>query len=224
VAVSLVKWESRADPFPGDARTGSVLQLTRVTAWHGCFDDEDTGGRPAGQQQARCLRDFPGHVASRVDAIFPERPCGRVLGAASSNRNVRNRRGDCGAVCRLPATRCFGGRLTHGHHSGGGLSSGTFARRRRESRGRYCCPTHCPGACVLDANACQRLHGGLHLRVSTCGVDACVLSALRLRPLQLAGLFRGGEKSQRAHLASSACAMSSGSRVIFSRVQLFVCD
>ena len=29
-AVSLVKWESRTDPFPGDARTGSVLQLTRV--------------------------------------------------------------------------------------------------------------------------------------------------------------------------------------------------
>jgi hypothetical protein len=36
--------------------------------------------------------------------------------------------------------------------------------------------------------------------------------------------FEAGKKSQRAHLASSACAMSSGSRVIFSRVQLFVCD
>lgn len=78
-----------------------------VTALHVCFDDEDTGGLPAGQRQARCLRDFPGHVASRVDAILPERPCGRVLGAASSDRNVRNRQCDCSAVCRLPATRCL---------------------------------------------------------------------------------------------------------------------
>jgi hypothetical protein len=143
-AVSLVKWESRADPFPGGA-PHRISPATDSSDFSACFlDDEDTGGLPAGQQQARCLRDFPGHVASRMDAIFPERPCGRVLGAASSDRNVRNRRGDCGAVCRLPATRCFGGRLTHSHHSGGGLSSGAFARRRRESRGRYCCPTHCP--------------------------------------------------------------------------------
>ncbi len=192
-AVSLVKWESRADPFPGNARTGSVLRLTRVLTDMVASDDEDTGGRPAGQQQAWCLRDSPGHVASHTDAILPKRPCGRVLGAASSDRIVRNRRSDCGAVCRLPATRCFGGRLTHGHHSGGGLSSGAFARRWRESRGRYCCPTHGPWRLRTRCNACQRLHGGLHLRVSTCGVDACVLSALRLRPLQLAGLFRGGE-------------------------------
>jgi hypothetical protein len=80
---------------------------SRVTTWHVCFDDEDTGGLPAGQRQAWCVRDFPGHVASRVDAIFPERPCGRVLGAASSDRNVRNRQSDCSAVCRLPATRCL---------------------------------------------------------------------------------------------------------------------
>jgi len=126
MAASLVKWESRADPFPGDLRTGSVLRLTRILPGKSASTTKTPVGiHPAGQQQARCLRDFPGHVASRTDAIFPERPCGRVLGAASSDRNVRNRRSDCGAVCRLPATRCFGGRLIHSHHSGGGLSSGT---------------------------------------------------------------------------------------------------
>jgi hypothetical protein len=86
MAVSLVKWESRADPFPGGAPHRISPAADSGTAWHVCFDDEDTGGHPAGQQQARCLRDFPGHVASHVDAIFPERPCGRVLGAASSDR------------------------------------------------------------------------------------------------------------------------------------------
>jgi hypothetical protein len=102
------------------------------------IDDEDTDGLPAGQQQAGWLRDFPGPVASRVDAIFPERPCGRVLGAASSERlqakPTRHRlRHRVPSSCDTVLGR---GRYYATTFRAGDDLLRAFARRRRESRWR----------------------------------------------------------------------------------------
>jgi hypothetical protein len=175
---------------------------SRVTAWHVCFDDEDTGGLPAGQRQAWCVRDFPGHVASRVDAIFPERPCGRVLGAASSDRNVRNRQSDCSAVCRLPATRCL---VVTGYRTitirAGGVSVGRYSRGDGANRaGGDATWRTAPAAFVGRTSALRATSrgdftlSGKHFgRHRLCAFSA----AFPVRTLQLAYLLRGGENSTR---------------------------
>lgn len=196
-----------------------------VTAWHVCFDDEDTGGRPAGQRQARCLRDFPGHVASRVDAIFPERPCGRVLGAASSDRDVRNRRSDCSAVCRLPATRCLDvagyGMTTFGR---GTTWRGLRAETARIALAVIAARRTAPAAFVGCTSAYGLHHGGTSLSGKHFGRNRlCAFSAaFPVRTLQLAYRLRGGEKFNARILLPSLSPCQAGRARFFSRVQLFV--
>jgi hypothetical protein len=193
---------------------------SRVTTWHVCFDDEDTGGLPAGQRQAWCVRDFPGHVASRVDAIFPERPCGRVLGAASSDRNVRNRRGDCSAVCCLPVTRCLDvagyGVTTFGRGDYlAGPSRGDSANRAGVTAAWRTAPAAfvgCTSAYGLHHGGTS--HSGKHFEQNC----SCAFSAaFRVRTLQLAYLLRGGEKFN-AHILLSVSAPCQAGREIFFRV------
>jgi len=119
----------------------------------------------------------------------------------------------CGAVCRLPATRCL---VVTGYRTitirAGGVSEGEHSRRDGANRaGGDATWRTAPVAHANRASAYERHHGGTsHSRVSTCGRHrlGAFSAAFPVRTLQLACLLRGGE-NQRAHFDPGAVAVIS---------------
>lgn len=111
------------------------------------------------------------------------------------------------------------GRLRRDHFRAGDYLAGPSRGDGANRAGGDSCLAHCPcGVCRsykrLRATSRGNFISGKHLeRNCSCAFSA----AFRVTTLQLAYLLRGGE-IQRAHLALSACAVSSGrARFFFAR-------